>query len=123
MVVGGLPVSRPDHAEAIAAMALDIQDYMQDMENIFGESLQIRIEINTGSVIAGVIGIKKFIYDLWGDAVNVASRMESHGKPGYIQVTEATYTKLKGKYVLEPRGTVEVKGRGQMMTYWLIDRR
>ncbi len=122
MVVGGLPVSRADHAEAIANMALDMQDYMQDMENIFGEALQIRVGINTGSVIAGVIGIKKFIYDLWGDAVNVASRMESHGKPGYIQVTNATYDKLKDKYILEPRGTVDVKGRGEMMTYWLLGR-
>ncbi|MEG5060723.1 adenylate/guanylate cyclase domain-containing protein [Microcoleus sp. A2-C5] len=123
MVVGGLPVSRPDHSEAIANMALDMQAYMQDVEIIFGESLQIRIGINTGPVIAGVIGIKKFIYDLWGDAVNVASRMESHGKPGYIQVTDATYLKLQNKYLLEPRGTIEVKGRGEMMTYWLLGRR
>jgi class 3 adenylate cyclase/HAMP domain-containing protein len=123
MVVGGLPASRPDHCEAIANMALDMQAYMQDVENIFEESLQIRIGINTGPVIAGVIGIKKFIYDLWGDAVNVASRMESHGKPGYIQVTDATYLKLQNKYLLEPRGTIEVKGRGEMMTYWLLGRR
>jgi adenylate cyclase len=123
MVVGGLPASRPDHCEAIANMALDMQAYMQDAENIFRESLQIRIGINTGPVIAGVIGIKKFIYDLWGDAVNVASRMESHGKPGYIQVTDATYLKLQNKYLLEPRGTIEVKGRGEMITYWLLGRR
>ncbi|MEG4503190.1 adenylate/guanylate cyclase domain-containing protein [Microcoleus sp. F6_B4] len=123
MVVGGLPVSRPDHCEAIANMALDMQAYMQEVENIFGESLQVRIGINTGPVIAGVIGLKKFIYDLWGDAVNVASRMESHGKPGYIQVTNATYLKLQNKYLLEPRGTIEVKGRGEMMTYWLLARR
>ncbi|WP_232251354.1 adenylate/guanylate cyclase domain-containing protein [Oscillatoria acuminata] len=123
MVVGGLPVSRPDHAEAIANMALDMKAYMQEVENIFGESLQIRIGINTGPVIAGVIGIKKFIYDLWGDAVNVASRMESHGKPGYIQVTDSTYLQLQNKYLLEPRGTIEVKGRGEMMTYWLFGRR
>jgi class 3 adenylate cyclase/HAMP domain-containing protein len=123
MVVGGLPASRPDHCEAIANMALDMQAYMQEVENIFGEPLQIRIGINTGSVIAGVIGIKKFIYDLWGDAVNVASRMESHGKPGYIQVTDATYHKLQSKYLLEPRGKIEVKGRGEMMTYWLLGRR
>ncbi|MBE9185791.1 HAMP domain-containing protein [Microcoleus sp. LEGE 07076] len=123
MVVGGLPVSRPDHCEAIANMALDMHAYMQDVENIFGESLEIRIGINTGPVIAGVIGIKKFIYDLWGDAVNIASRMESHGKPGYIQVSDATYLKLQNKYLLEPRGTIEVKGRGEMMTYWLLGRR
>jgi adenylate cyclase len=123
MVVGGLPVSRPDHSEAIANMALDMKAYMQEVENIFGESLQIRIGINTGPVIAGVIGIKKFIYDLWGDAVNVASRMESHGKAGYIQVTDVTYHKLQNKYLLEPRGMIEVKGRGEMMTYWLLGRR
>ncbi|MEG3975564.1 adenylate/guanylate cyclase domain-containing protein [Microcoleus sp. herbarium8] len=123
MVVGGLPVSRTDHAEAIANMALDMHAYMQEVENIFGESLQIRIGINTGPVIAGVIGIKKFIYDLWGDAVNIASRMESHGKPGYIQVSDATYLKLQHKYLLEPRGTIQVKGRGEMMTYWLLGRR
>ncbi|MEG4440208.1 adenylate/guanylate cyclase domain-containing protein [Microcoleus sp. AT9_B5] len=123
MVVGGLPVSRPDHADAIANMALDMKAYMQEVENIFGESLQIRIGINTGPVIAGVIGIKKFIYDLWGDAVNIASRMESHGKPGYIQVTDTTYLQLQDKYLLEPRGTIEVKGRGEMMTYWLLGRR
>jgi len=73
-------------------------------------------------VIAGVIGIKKFIYDLWGDAVNVASRMESHGKPGCIQVTEATYTHLKDDYILEARGKIAVKGRGEMNTYWLVGR-
>ncbi|HIK09881.1 MAG TPA: HAMP domain-containing protein [Oscillatoriaceae cyanobacterium M33_DOE_052] len=122
MVVGGLPIARPDHATAIADMALEMQAYMETMPNDLGKSLQIRIGINTGPVIAGVIGIKKFIYDLWGDAVNVASRMESHGKPGYIQVTEATYSYLKDRYVLESRGTISVKGRGEMMTYWLIGR-
>ncbi len=123
MVVGGLPISRPDHAEAIANMALDMQSYMQNSQSIISETIELRIGINTGAVIAGVIGIKKFIYDLWGDAVNVASRMESHGKPGYIQVTDTTYERLKEDYVLEPRGTIEVKGRGAMTTYWLIGKR
>jgi len=122
MVVGGLPIPRADHATAIANMALDMQAYMNTLDSVLGESLQIRIGINTGPVIAGVIGIKKFIYDLWGDAVNVASRMESHGEPGYIQVTEATYVRLKEQFLLEPRGTIVVKGRGEMTTYWLIDR-
>ena len=120
MVVGGLPVASEDHARAIADMALEMQDYMKTIPNNLGSSLQIRIGINTGPVIAGVIGIKKFIYDLWGDAVNVASRMESQGKPGYIQVTETTYSHLKDLYVLEPRGTISIKGRGEMITYWLI---
>lgn len=120
MVVGGLPIASEDHARAIADMALEMQDYMKTIPNNLGSSLQIRIGINTGSVIAGVIGTKKFIYDLWGDAVNVASRMESHGKPGYIQVTETTYSHLKDLYVLEPRGTISIKGRGEMITYWLI---
>jgi len=123
MVVGGLPVSKPDHAEAIANMALEMQACMTEMGDIFGQSLQVRIGINTGEVIAGVIGTKKFIYDLWGDAVNVASRMESHGKPGQIQVTDATYERLKENYILEPRGVVEVKGRGEMMAYWLLGKR
>lgn len=123
MVVGGLPVPRADHAPAIADMALEMQAYMKTVHNMLGESLQIRIGINTGPVIAGVIGIKKFIYDLWGDAVNVASRMESHGQPGAIQVTDTTYEILKNDYILEPRGTIPVKGRGEMMTYWLMSRK
>lgn len=123
MVVGGLPTARPDHASAIAEMALDMQAHMQTLDSLLGESLQLRIGINTGPVIAGVIGIKKFIYDLWGDAVNLASRMESQGRPGAIQVTEATYVRLKDQYVFESRGTIAVKGRGDMLTYWLVRRR
>jgi class 3 adenylate cyclase/HAMP domain-containing protein len=119
MVVGGLPVKREDHAMAVADMALEMQAYMLRNQGL-QESVELRIGINTGPVIAGVIGIKKFIYDLWGDAVNVASRMESHGKPGYIQVTDATYQQLKDRYIFEPRGTITVKGRGEMMTYWLL---
>ncbi|NEP60665.1 MAG: PAS domain-containing protein [Symploca sp. SIO2G7] len=123
MVVGGLPVAMPNHAEAIANMALDMQRAIDQFQADIGESFQIRIGINTGSVVAGVIGIKKFIYDLWGDAVNVASRMESSGVPGKIQVTTQTYKCLQDKYVLEKRGEIQVKGKGEMTTYWLIDRR
>ncbi len=119
MVVGGLPVSRVDHAEAVAQMALDMQRVIADFQRKYSEDLQIRIGINTGSAIAGVIGVKKFIYDLWGDAVNIASRMESSGLPGKIQVTEATYERLKDQYQFEKRGQVSVKGRGDMTTYWL----
>ena len=119
MVVGGLPIPRPDHAEAIAEMALDMQQAIIDFSNTHSQAFSIRIGINTGPVVAGVIGIKKFIYDLWGDTVNTASRMESHGKPGSIQVTETTYQQLREKYFFENRGAIEVKGKGQMTTYLL----
>ncbi|NEO87618.1 MAG: guanylate cyclase, partial [Spirulina sp. SIO3F2] len=120
MVVGGLPTPRADHAMAIAEMALDMQrviDVLNHAER--EEQFRIRIGINTGSVVAGVIGTKKFIYDLWGDTVNIASRMESHGLPGQIQVTEATYVKLNHHYQLTPRDKIMVKGKGEMQTYWL----
>jgi class 3 adenylate cyclase/CheY-like chemotaxis protein len=119
MVVGGLPMPMVNHAEAIAQMALDMQQAINCFQTPKGEPFQIRIGINTGSVVAGVIGRKKFIYDLWGDAVNVASRMESSGVPGRIQVTAATYERLKDKYLFEERGATFVKGKGDMMTYWL----
>ena len=120
MVVGGLPQPSADHADAIAQMALGMQQAMTQFQAEHSESLQIRIGINTGSVVAGVIGIRKFIYDLWGDAVNVASRMESSGEPGKIQVTEATYQRLQDKFQFQERGAIAVKGRGEMKTYWLI---
>ncbi|MGD2183062.1 adenylate/guanylate cyclase domain-containing protein [Lusitaniella coriacea] len=119
MVAAGLPIPRVDHADAIANMALAMQHVVSNFDMKLGDNLQIRIGINTGVVIAGVIGTKKFIYDLWGDAVNVASRMESSGKPGCIQITESTYKQLTGKYILEKRGEIEIKGKGAMTTYWL----
>ncbi len=122
MVVGGLPKPRTDHAEAIADMALDMQQEIYRFKREDNKILNIRIGINTGPVVAGVIGLKKFSYDLWGDAVNIASRMESHGKIGEIQVSSSTYELLKHKYVLEKRGIVQVKGRGEMITYWLKSR-
>jgi len=122
MVAGGLPVPQDNHAEAIADMALDMQKAITNFQAQQGKSFQIRIGINTGLVVAGVIGIKKFIYDLWGDAVNVASRMESSGEPGKIQVTTATYELLQDKFIFQKRGAIPIKGKGEMTTYWLINR-
>lgn len=122
MVAAGLPIPKADHAEAIAEMALFMQAAIDNFRTERGECLQIRIGINTGMVVAGVIGTNKFIYDLWGDAVNVASRMESSGEPGNIQVTAATYDRLQDKYIFQKRGTIQVKGKGEMETYWLIGR-
>ena len=123
MVVGGLPIPRLDHAEAIAEMALDMQKISGHFKRDDGEPFYLRIGIHTGPVVAGVIGLRKFIYDLWGDTVNVAARMESQGIAGGIQVTAATYERLKDKYVLEKRGAIAVKGKGEMMTYWLTERK
>ncbi|ELS33826.1 MULTISPECIES: adenylate/guanylate cyclase domain-containing protein [Pseudanabaena] len=119
MVAGGIPISTENHAEAIASMALDMVDKVAELRNLTGRQLQIRVGIHTGAVIAGVIGTQKFIYDLWGDTVNVASRMESHSEVGKIQVSAATYEILKHKFNLVERGAIEIKGKGQMQTYWL----
>ncbi len=122
MVAGGIPIPTNNHAEAIALMALDMVDKVAELRDLTGRPLQIRVGIHTGAVIAGVIGTQKFIYDLWGDTVNVASRMESHSEVGKIQVTEATYELLKHKFNLVERGAIEVKGKGQMQTYWLTSK-
>ena len=123
MVAGGIPLPREDHVEAIAETALAMGPALAGLSVETGTVLQVRIGIDTGPVVAGVIGRAKFIYDLWGDTVNTASRMESHAQPGTIQVTERTYERLREHYELVPRGTVEVKGKGQMTTYLLLGRR
>lgn len=119
MVAGGLPTPRPDHAEAIAKMALAMPRAVAECAMWSGEDLQTRIGIDTGPVIAGVIGEHKFSYDLWGDTVNTASRMATHGQPGAIQVTERLYQRLNGTFTFESRGPVDIKGKGLMNTYLL----
>nr|WP_290224706.1 adenylate/guanylate cyclase domain-containing protein [Trichocoleus desertorum] len=123
MAVGGVPLPRQDHAEAMAEMALDMQTAIAQLNLEQEEIFPIRIGINTGPVVAGVIGIKKFIYDLWGDTVNIASRMESEGIAGCIQVTASTYQCLKDKYLFIERGEIPIKGRGAMKTYLLMGRK
>lgn len=122
MVAGGLPTPIDDHAAAIAQFALDICEAIKQYPRPDGKTFQIRVGINTGPVVAGVIGRRKFAYDLWGDTVNVASRMEATGEAQRIQVTPDLYERLKDQFQFEQRGYVAVKGRGQMMTYWLVGR-
>ena len=123
MVVGGLPTRSSNHPQAIASMALEMQNAITIFNKRNNLDLSIRIGIHTGSVVAGVIGLQKFSYDLWGNTVNIASRMESHGLPGKIQVTEETYNRLRDEFILEKRGEISVKGRGVMTTYLLIGNR
>ena len=119
MVAGGIPIERPDHAEASAEMALDMLVAIDELNVKLEATFDLRIGINSGPVVAGVIGTKKFIYDLWGNAVNTASRMESHGVPGRIQVSFYTYELLRDKYEFEERGLIDIKGQGEMRTYFL----
>ncbi len=120
MVASGVPRARPDHASALARMAVEMRDYICTLTPVDGRNIQFRIGINSGPVVGGVIGRKKFVYDLWGDAVNVASRMESHGEAGRIQITQDTYELVRRDFICEPRGVVEIKGRGMMKTWFLV---
>jgi guanylate cyclase len=122
MVAAGVPQARPDHAQAIAELALRIRDHTETTR-FDGHDIRLRIGINSGPLVAGVVGTHKFSYDLWGDVVNVASRMESEGIPGSIQVTETTYELIRDRFVCEPRGVISVKGKGNMNTYLLLSRR
>ena len=119
MAASGLPVPRPDHAEAAASLALDMLRVIAELRTQIGEPVGVRIGMHSGPVVAGVIGTKKFIYDVWGDTVNVASRMEACGVPGRIQVTDQTRVRLEHLYMLEERGLIEVKGKGRIRTWFL----
>ncbi|HFC76643.1 MAG TPA: response regulator [Candidatus Moranbacteria bacterium] len=123
MLVGGLPTQRDDHVEAVADMAIEMLDEIAWLNEQNQEDFKIRIGMHTGPVVAGVIGKHKFNYDLWGDTVNTASRMESHGIPDEIQVSKIVYDRLKDKFFLEERGLIEIKGKGKMNTYLLKGRR
>jgi class 3 adenylate cyclase len=123
MVGAGLPIERNDHARVIAEMALDMLDAISAFNRRHQSDLHMRIGINTGPVVAGVIGTRKFIYDIWGDAVNIASRMESQGVEGCIQVTESTWQQLRDEYQFDDRGLINIKGRGRMHTYMLRGRK
>ena len=123
MAASGLPKPRLDHAPAAADMALAILEVVARFNADYHTSLQIRIGMHTGLVVAGVIGKNKFIFDLWGDTVNTASRMESHSKPGRIQVSAAMHGLLADRYRLKRRGVIQVKGKGKMLTYWLEGRK
>jgi class 3 adenylate cyclase len=122
MVAGGLPDPRPDHAEAVIEMAMAMRDEVARRTDPGGLPLAVRIGIDTGPVVAGVIGTSRFSYDLWGDTVNTASRMESQGVAGCIQVTARTYERLRDGYRFERRGPVQIKGKGAMVTYFLVGR-
>lgn len=123
MVAGGLPVPQPNHVQAVAEMALAMQQVVQQFKSDLGEPFQLRIGINTGPVVAGVIGKRKFTYDLWGETVNLASRLQTQGVPGNIQVSPSVYQRLCRDYWLEARGTLLVRGYGELTTYWLKGRK
>lgn len=120
MVVSGLPVHRDDHAAAAARMAISMQEMFEDISSLVGMHVEIRIGMHIGDAVAGIIGKRKFAYDLWGDTVNTAARMESHGEPGRVHCSQVVYEALKDEFDFEDRGTMEVKGKGQMHTYFLL---
>ena len=122
MVVSGVPTPRVDHLEAMADTALALLGAVTRVGERIGADLEIRVGMHSGPVVAGIIGTRKFAYDLWGDTVNTASRMESHGVPGRVHVAETTYELLRDRFHFEERGEVDVKGLGAMRTYFLLGR-
>jgi adenylate cyclase len=123
MVAGGFPDQRDGHANDVSAMALDMLTAIEDCNRETEQPVSIRIGIHTGPAVAGVIGVKKFVYDVWGDTVNTASRLESSGLPGRIQISEQAAALVNDRFVVEERGSVELKGKGCMKTFWLVGRR
>lgn len=122
MIVGGAPNPCDDHAESVARLALEMHETVNLLSRSMGLDIALRIGMHTGAVVAGIIGQKKFTYDLWGDTVNTASRMESHGEAGKIHCTEAVMKRLEGRYEFEQREPLEIKGKGQMTTYFLMEK-
>ncbi|MDX1437022.1 MAG: adenylate/guanylate cyclase domain-containing protein [Anaerolineales bacterium] len=120
MVASGAPRPAPDHAGLIARLGLAMTKEIEGITPRHGMKLNIRVGINSGALVAGVIGTSKFHYDVWGDTVNIASRMESQGVPGKVQITDNTYRLIKDTFICEPRGPIEVKGKGRMNTWFLI---
>jgi class 3 adenylate cyclase len=123
LAAAGLPEGRPDHTEAVANMALGMIDHLERINASLDTPWQIRIGIHTGPVVAGVIGTHKFVYDVWGDTVNTASRIETSGEPGRIHVSEDVADALKPAFTMEHRGTTEIRGKGAMETYFLVGRK
>lgn len=123
MVASGVPTTRPDHAQALVHLALDMLAGLEKLPARNGKRIDFRLGINSGPMVAGVIGKTKFHYDLWGDTVNTASRMESHGEAGQVHITAATYKLLQDEFECTPRGSLEIKGKGEMTTYFVVGRR
>ncbi|MGI9641787.1 MAG: adenylate/guanylate cyclase domain-containing protein [Acidimicrobiia bacterium] len=120
MAAAGVPFPRDDHASAIVRLALDMRDHFATLQPVDGHRVNFRIGIHSGPVVGGVIGTHKFQYDIWGDTVNTAARMESHGRAGRVHISTATHEIIRNSFVCEPRGSIEVKGKGQMET-WFVE--